>query len=169
MDTTFITIRIVRDRQALPFGEDASTAYTDPISGFIVSDNGEGFHEDNMMSFRTLDSEYKSQYGGRGVGRLLWLKAFERVEVLSQYRDNDTTMKEREFVFTVSNGVSRHQIRDTQTLKSGTQVRLLSFKESYRQNALKTAIPIAKSILEHCLWYFVRPGGAPNIAIIDDS
>ena len=28
---------------------------------------------------------------------------------------------------------------------------------------------MADSILEHCLWYFVRQGGAPKIVILDDG
>lgn len=77
-----------------------------PIRGFIVSDNGEGFHDENIRSFRTLDSEYKAKLGGRGVGRLLWLKAFSQVEVVSHYRGADGNMKQRSFEFTAANGVT---------------------------------------------------------------
>ena len=33
---------------------------------------------------------------------------------------------------------------------------------------VKSAQTIAGALLEHCLWYFVRPGGAPSIQINDD-
>ena len=46
------------------------------IWGFKVTDNGVGFNDDNFTSFETLDTEYKLSKGCRGVGRLLWLKAF---------------------------------------------------------------------------------------------
>jgi hypothetical protein len=41
-------------------------------SGLVVSDNGEGFHDKNMESFKTLDSEYKSAQDqiGEWDGRL---------------------------------------------------------------------------------------------------
>ncbi len=78
-------------------------------------------------------------------------------------------MKERGFVFTAAGGVSANLVRDSQASETGAEVRLLAFKELYRQSAPKNTLPIAKSILEHCLWYFVRPGGAPNIVIMDDS
>ena len=39
-----------------------------------------------MKSFLTLDSDYKADKGGRGVGRLLWLKAFRKVNVSSIYK-----------------------------------------------------------------------------------
>ena len=171
MGSTLIEIKILRDQQ-LPLepGEESQTSsYVEPINAFIVVDNGEGFHDMNMKSFETLDSEYRSAYGCRGVGRLLWLKAFQKVEVISRYVDTEETMKEREFVFTAASGVSDHQVRDSQASETGTEVRLLSFKEIYQQRAPKNTLPIAKSILEHCLWYFVRAGGAPNIIIIDGS
>jgi hypothetical protein len=91
MDSTRIEVRIVRGQQpSLQFGEDYQEpkfAFAEPISGFIVRDNGEGFHDRNMKSFQTLDSEYRSEQGCRGVGRLLWLKAFKKVDVVSHYLD----------------------------------------------------------------------------------
>lgn len=116
MELAYIEVTILRDQQQ-PFGaaEDSQdTAYAEPIRGFIVSDNGEGFHDRNMESFRTLDSEYRSAYGCRGVGRLLWLKAFKRVEVVGHYLDAEKVMKERQFVFAVqaaevSEESGRHQ------------------------------------------------------------
>ena len=79
MTSGCIEIGILRDQQdPLDFDGHQSSAYTKPIRGFIVSDNGEGFHDENIRSFRTLDSEYKAKLGGRGVGRLLWLKAFSQ-------------------------------------------------------------------------------------------
>ena len=73
MDSTLIEIKILRDQQLpLELGEDSQTSsYAEPINAFIVVDNGEGFHDMNMKSFETLDSEYRSAYGCRGVGRLL--------------------------------------------------------------------------------------------------
>jgi hypothetical protein len=80
MESAWIEVRIVRDQQAaLQFDDEPlTTADAGNISGFVVIDNGEGFHDGNMDSFNTLDSEYKSARGCRGVGRLLWLKAFSR-------------------------------------------------------------------------------------------
>jgi hypothetical protein len=170
MDSTRIEIRIIRDQQApLEFGDDHQVpAIPEPIRSFIVTDNGEGFHDKNMEAFETLDTEHKSAYGGRGVGRLLWLKAFNKVDVVSHYLDAEGAMKERKFVFTAAGGVSGQSIRVSQASERGAEVRLVSFDEIYRLSAPKSTLPIAKSILEHCLWYFVRPGGAPNITIVDD-
>src|SRR5437868_3416360 len=50
------------------------------ITGFVVTDTGVGFTDANYDSFDTVDSPYKAGRGGKGLGRFLWLKAFERVE-----------------------------------------------------------------------------------------
>ena len=70
------------------------------IKGFRIIDNGVGFNDANMESFKTLDSDYKEEKGCRGVGRLLWLKAFKTVEVLSRYAEPDGSMRQRNFSFT---------------------------------------------------------------------
>ena len=55
------------------------------IIGFKIIDNGIGFNDANLKSFETLDSDHKAVKGCRGVGRLLWLKAFQKVYVDSVY------------------------------------------------------------------------------------
>jgi hypothetical protein len=114
-------------------------ARPEPITGFVVSDNGEGFHDQNMKSFELLDSEYRADSGCRGVGRLLWLKAFDKVEVASRYLD--INMKEREFVFTARDGVSDQTMQDSLATETGSDVRLLGFREPYRQYAPKSGSP----------------------------
>lgn len=165
MHSTRTEIRILRGQQeAFNFGNERQL---EPITGFVVSDNGEGFHDQNMKSFELLDSEYRADIGCRGVGRLLWLKAFDKVEVASRYLDID--MKEREFVFTARDGVSDQTTQESLATETGSDVRLLGFREPYRQYAPRSALPIANRILEHCLWFFIRPGGAPNISVVDDG
>ncbi|WP_433228934.1 hypothetical protein [Actinomadura formosensis] len=88
---------------------------------------------------------------------------------MSRYVGDGGTILEREFTFTSQNGVSDDKIRDSPGSDTGTEVRLRSFAEGYREQAPKSAPPIAKAILEHCLWYFVRPGGAPHITVIDSD
>lgn len=168
LESAHVTVEIVRLPQGtLDVGLDQDAAPAEPIVEFVVRDNGEGFHDDNMNSFETLDSQYKSDVGGRGVGRLLWLKAFQRVEVESHYRDSAGTLKRRAFRFSENDGISRFVTEDDEDTEVGTSIRLVGFREFYRKAAAKTASTIARSILEHCLWYFVREGGAPRMAVVD--
>lgn len=139
-----------------------------PIVGFTIEDNGTGFTTDNMSSFETLDSEFKAGIGGRGVGRLLWLKAFDRVSIRSGYESDDGTFHAREFKFSVAHEVE-HSDAPGEFAKTGALVHLDGFKEPFQKSAPKTGEAIAREIFEHCIWYFLRPGGAPEITVVDDE
>jgi hypothetical protein len=138
----------------------------EPIIEFRIRDNGAGFHAENMESFETLDSEYKLSLGGRGVGRLLWLKAFRRVEVTSLFREGDQ-LRRRQFRFTADGGVAGNEVEDVDHGETSADVRLVGYEKYYQQQSPKKGSTVARDLLEHCLWYFVRPGGAPNIVVID--
>ncbi|MGR0482265.1 MAG: ATP-binding protein [Candidatus Electronema sp. V4] len=160
-----ITIQLIRTGQmsleSKPMGD---------IIGFKIIDNGIGFNDENMTSFSMLDSKYKTARGGRGVGRLLWLKAFQRATVESIYVDKNSILKRRSFTFDSSSGVSEPDNADvSESEEHLTVVYLSGFIERYRQASPKTAKGIAKDILEHCLWYFVRPSGVPQMVIEDGS
>ena len=68
----------------------------------VVRDNGTGLDEDNWRAFTTMDTAHKIDRGGKGVGRLLWLDCFERIEVASVFRENGA-FKRRSFGFALSN------------------------------------------------------------------
>ena len=139
-----------------------------PIVGFIVEDNGVGFTPENMISFETLDSDHKAAIGCRGVGRLLWLKAFDRVSIRSTYEDEAGSLRGRQFRFSVEGEVESEGEADG-VGDVGTIVSLDGFKKPFRQSAAKTVDAIARETFEHCIWYFLRPGGAPDITVIDDD
>ncbi|WP_068166441.1 hypothetical protein [Rhodococcus phenolicus] len=52
---------------------------------------------------------------------------------------------------------------------TGTIVELDGFGTAYQKSAHKTAAAIAREVFEHCIWYFLRPGGAPEIRVVDDG
>jgi len=138
-----------------------------PIVGFRVEDGGIGFDDKNMKSFETLDSQFKADQGCRGVGRLLWLKAFETVAITSVYRDGAQFFR-RSFRFSATAGVQDEVVSQvTDSTATGATVELTGFRPDYRQQSAKLGETVAKSLLEHCLWYFVRTGGAPPIQVID--
>ena len=139
-----------------------------PIIGFTIQDNGVGFTPDNMSSFETLDSDYKAGLGCRGVGRLLWLKAFERVEVTSAYCNDAGNLCGRKFAFSIMHEVQQ-ETPPEDAIDTGSTVKLIGFKERYQQSAAKTLEAIAREVFEHCIWYFLRSGGAPDVVVEDDD
>ena len=158
-----ITIKILRSSQ--------KTAYDDvkpDIFGFEIVDNGIGFNSENFTSFQTLDSEYKIALGCRGVGRLLWLKAFKRVSVKSTYNE-DRQIFTRTFDFDVPDDIHNPNITLTPNANIETSIKLLDINKDYSKYIRKTSSTISRDLLEHCLWYFIRAGGAPEIIIEDQN
>ena len=169
-----ITVEILRTKQG-QFNFDnekkkLGMSASEEIIGFKVIDNGIGFNDENMKSFETLDSQYKAEKGCRGVGRLLWLKAFNRVNIESIYYDETNAPQSRKFSFNATVGVSEPVIEEAPTgANRTTSVYLEGFVEKYRTVSAKTVTAIANSLFEHCLWYFVREGGAPKIVVRNDN
>ena len=67
------------------FTDDTLSAEIEPhIISFSVTDNGDGFTEDNITSFLELWSDTKLELGCKGSGRFTWLSVFDRVEITSE-------------------------------------------------------------------------------------
>lgn len=137
-----------------------------PIEEFHIQDNGIGFDEINFESFITSDSPKKVSIGGKGVGRFLWLKSFNKVEIESTYKSGDIFYK-RKIKFDLESGIKDH-LEETTSKHTGSLVKLLGFKDEYRKlpSAYKTPQKIAQRILEHCLSYFIS-GLDIDIFLID--
>jgi hypothetical protein len=168
-----IHVQIVRDGQ-MRIDFDAGRKRPGPeakgnIIGFTITDNGIGFTDENMESFLTLDSEHKADRGGRGVGRLMWLKAFDRACIQSVYESEQGILTKRTFNFNARQGVSDPLVEDASNENRQTVIRLEGFLKRYREASPKTAVVIARSLFEHNLWYFIREGGAPKIQVTDEG
>lgn len=74
----------------------------------------------------------------------------------------------REFKFSVEQEVE-HNGDAVGLACPGAVVSLDGFKKSFQQNAPKGVDAIAREIFEHCIWYFLRPGGAPVVTVSDDD
>jgi len=114
------------------------------IVGFKITDTGVGFNDQNMKSFETLDTDHKVDKGCRGVGRLLWLKAFKRVNVQSVYEENGDFLL-RKFSFNTNLGVNNPSDSSVDSLERKTIVELDGFGETYRSATPKTLNSIPKA------------------------
>lgn len=160
LEDAFIKVLFVRSAQQNTDGS------LPPITGFIIEDNGIGLNEKNYESFQTLDSTYKASKGCKGVGRLLWLKAFNTVKISSVFKDGEN-LQRRSLLFSNRGILEPTESVADSTSTIGTNVELCFIKSDYYEAMPKKTDTIAKKLVEHCLWYFVREGGAPRISIID--
>ncbi len=140
----------------------------EPIERFEVIDDGIGFTEEHLESFKTASSSKKAPVGGKGVGRFLWLKAFDRVNVISVYQDKDLFF-ERRFTFEADDqGVHAEPPAPTDQSAHRTVVILQGFKNPYRDSARHTLDILARKILGHCLIYFMAPR-CPTVVVRDEA
>jgi hypothetical protein len=160
-----ITIKLTRDTSARMFQTDKAVR---DISNFEIIDNGIGFTDENFDAFQTSDTTYKAERGGKGIGRFMWLVAFEMVVISSTYRV-DKAWKTRSFTFKPKGtGVSGENVETAKEAKRLTSVSLIGFKEKYRVVGPKRLETIAAHIVEHCLEYLIRPN-PPRLELIDET
>ncbi len=161
LENSKITISLLRSAQGTLDGSKPE------IIGFQIEDNGIGFNSKNYESFLTLDSEYKIAKGCKGIGRLIWLKAFSSVKIKSVFTENNKWYL-RQFTFNVD-GLFNEKLTEIEPSIPFTKVILQDIKKEYLASISKTVDTIANKIIDHCFWYFLRDGGAPNIIISDDD
>ncbi len=139
-----------------------------PVIGFAVTDNGIGFCDANFTAFRTSDTTFKEQVGGKGVGRFLWLKAFDHVTVRSVFAQNGGTFK-RDFEFRADgDGIFHESFGEADSEPAETVVELVDFKDRFGQKCSRKLEDIATSAIEHCLEYLIQ-SDCPRIEIHDGS
>lgn len=161
----YIDIQIIREFNQTGLIDDGKFS---PIDSFTIIDNGVGFDSNNLKSFYTSDSFYKKSRGSKGIGRLLWLKAFTDVFIESIYENEDGLNKRNlEFNFQ-NNGVKEiSDIRlDDKDIDIYTKIELKNFLSPYRGECPQKIETIGTKIVEHYISYFVLEK-APKIRLID--
>lgn len=155
-------IQLRTDRQGNMIEESAH------FEAFTVTDNGNGFNTENYTSFLEAYSQLKVKKGCKGIGRFLWLKAFDKVTVNSTYFENDC-WNLRVFDFSLS-GVIPEQNDKILEIENGihkTIVSLEGFRNPYRDSVAYSLESLAKKLIEHCLPYFIT-GMCPQIILQDN-
>ena len=84
---------------------------------------GIGFREDNFNAFMTADTLNKKERGGKGIGRFMWLKAFNVVHIDSRFKEREVIWR-RTFDFSFSSDcVKKHNRKqfNSDSIKSLSQ------------------------------------------------
>lgn len=159
-DNSFINIKIERDSYRI-------ADYTSGIFSIEIIDNGIGFVEHNYESFCTSDSDYKVEIGGKGVGRINWLKAFEIVYIKSVFEENGKRY-ERIFNFNVDDEIHNETLNEVSNdTPVETKILLYNLNQEFRGATEIKLKEIASKIIEHFATYFVI-GAMPRITISDE-
>lgn len=162
-----IRIEIIREPQEITQIEGIDNSIND-IIGFNIIDNGIGLDENNMRSFLQSDSTYRADKGGKGVGRFTWLKAFEKTEVESIFKDSDGTYVKRNFGFSLDYKDIDDRLLEIDGINdNSTTIKLINYHPEYRKNVNKNAETIATKIMQHCMIYLMS-AKCPKIVVVDD-
>lgn len=74
----------------ISFNKDlAITEELSKISGFSITDDGEGFTKKNRDAFVVLWTKNKMNLGCKGSGRFTWLSVFEKINIKSQVKSEN--------------------------------------------------------------------------------
>jgi len=139
-----------------------------PITDIKIEDDGIGFDENNFKSFITIDSSYKADRGGQGIGRLAWLKVFESVSIESTYKSpEDGLFYTRPFQF-MEKGVEESDLRESSNNESKTTVHLSNLRKASEEKYKKKIDYFTDKILHHFLSLFAT-GNIPQITLKDIS
>jgi hypothetical protein len=138
------------------------------VDGFTIIDTGIGFTETNYIAFITSDTQNKASRGGKGLGRFVWLKAFEYVVIESHFYRNGG-LAARSFRLSINgSGHESANIQPSNERSPKTIIKLVGFKNPYKKKCPKNLRTIAHRIVEHCLPFFLDPK-VPSVIIKDDS
>ena len=140
-----------------------------PVIGFVVKDNGAGLNKTNYKSFCTPFSQLKIKKGGKGVGRLGWLKVFQSINIKSQYlTGTELELIEFDFVLRERNQIDLKHSSKLSSTEPGTQVRLTGFIDSYGGRCPTKTDTILQRIIAHFLPIFAGDK-SPKIFLHDDG
>ena len=125
------------------------------IIGFDVVDNGVGFITANRDSFDTYLSGHKLKSGGKGFGRFMYLKYFNKVSIDSYYME-DGKFYHRSFDFGHKEEIienEKNELLCGDNFECKTTLHLKSSIKDY--NADKGLEVIARKLVERLLVFFV--------------
>ena len=137
-------------------------------TGFTVKDNGVGFNVDNLTSLRRFDSRKKAKLGGKGVGRLLWLKVSEEAAIRSTFFGPTEQVMTSTFRFTVADPIMDYAEVPSVHKEIGTSVTINPFRSAFATRLPKKADTFANRLIAHFVSYFTNISH-PQITIVDTT
>lgn len=138
-----------------------------PVRNIVVKDDGNGFNEINFTSFSTPDSLHKLKRGGKGLGRLMCLQAFEQVYVSSRFCDSNV-WKHRRIQLQCEHPSLIAALNGETNEAFSTEVHLMKLRESYEQISGASLERITEWLAEHFLPVLLeKPAWLASFAIRD--
>lgn len=126
------------------------------LDGFDIIDDGVGFTDKNIESFKEAHTLKKVSIGGKGVGRFTLLKVFSHVSIDSVFKDGNQ-LYQRMFQFSINNDLEEDNTPAKKPVNGypiGTKVSVRGLNEGYRKGWPNDPNVIAERIISHFLIRF---------------
>lgn len=135
------------------------------IKRVIIADNGVGLNEKHLESFNECDTLTKAEIGGRGVGRLVWHKAFRNVQVSSVYHEGGKA-KPISFNFKPELDDSRADLKRkiAVSLNGNPSGTVVTLSDPTVDDTKMTPVLLARSLCHHFFPFFIA-GSMPQLSI----
>ncbi len=140
---------------------------TGEYCGFTVTDNGIGFTADNLTSLRKFDSRKKAKVGGKGVGRLLWLKVADGAQIKSVY-ETPAGRRRCSFSFTIADPIEAYREEPVSSVPPETAITLNPLKSAFATKLPKKLDTFASRLIAHFVSFFANIAH-PDISVSDDE
>jgi hypothetical protein len=135
------------------------TVETDDETGYIklmtVRDNGIGLNLKNLDAFDTCDSRNKRLRGGKGIGRLIWLKVFDKIRVRSTYTNDRGFAETVQFNFTPDQAESLKNLKRSDGISEtiGTEIVFENLREQFNLRLKRASF--LRDLALHFFAYFI--------------
>lgn len=169
-----IIIEIIRTQDStLNFGPNGETYSCNPITGFVIRDNGVGFTGERFEAYRTSYTDFgEKKYGCRGIGRYTIMACFGSIDIKSYFQENNN-LKLRLLKFDNIHGLQKLELDSSEENPKSkyTEVKLNNYKPTFRKYIEKNEVSkrnIAEGIVQHCLLYLINED-APTIFLKEEN
>lgn len=132
------------------------------VDGFEISDDGVGFSDANLASFKEAHTLAKVKVGGKGVGRFTFLKVFSSVYIRSVFARKDKTFL-REFEFSFRDEWQAANVVKPVSEASGTTLSIRGMDSKYTGGWSRDPFVISERILAHFLIRFAARSCPPMV------
>lgn len=147
------------------------TSLSDPDKiQIVIEDKGIGLDAARYEAFCEVDTDFKRQRGGKGVGRLFWLDAFSKTTVESVY-DFETRRCRRVFDFLLNNNEQIVPSVENEALVGkdlGTTISFCGLRtKEYSEPFPKRSDTFLRYFSSHFIADFLIGGGSPIFVDLD--
>ena len=132
------------------------------LDGFDISDDGVGFDDGNLASFKEAHTLSKVKVGGKGVGRFTFLKVFSRVHIRSVFQRQGEALL-REFDFSIADELKGADDVKPVNETRGTAISMRGMDSKYKGGWPHDPAIIAERILAHFLIRFAARSCPPMV------